>query len=184
MQEFLDWFQLSELFPLLVLIFLLSFVGRQIAPASGDAQKRARVVFVVGFLSYGGMDIYLSGLSDVTDTTLMVIRAILAGGIAYGLGSVGFSLAAVATEYAESREKSEPLPRVVVVTTTEPDEPPPVSEPPPPPPTLDERAERARLGYQHRLELIEKANLGQLEETAAMEKAKQVYLRDIDGLIQ
>ena len=183
MQQFLDWFQLSEFFPLVVLIFLLAFVGRQIAPASGDAQKRARVVFVMAFLAYACMDLCTSGISDVMETMLMVIRAILAGGIAFGLGSVGFSLTAVVQEYVESLQKTKPLPSTIVAPIPEPDEPPPQKEPPPPPPTIDERAEQARQQYRHRLELIEKANLGQLEETAAKEKAKQSYLRDIDGVI-
>ena len=68
MQEFLIWFQLSEFFPLGILIFLLAFVGRQIAPESGDAQKRAKVVFVIGFATYACMDLSTNGILDVTET--------------------------------------------------------------------------------------------------------------------
>ena len=184
MQEFLDWFQLSEFFPLGMLIFLLAFVGRQIAPESGDAQKRAKVVFVIGFATYACMDLSTNGILDVTETMYMVMRAILAGGIAYDLGSIGFSLAAVVQEYLKTLKNDQPVPVIFEPPVAEPEEiPPPAPEPPSPPPTPDERAEEARRQYQHRLELIERANLGPPETKAAQEKAKQGYLHAIDGVI-
>ncbi len=184
MQEFLDWFQLSEFFPLGMLIFLLAFVGQQIAPKSGDAQKRAKVVFVIGFGTYACMDLSTNGILDVTETMYMVMRAILAGGIAYGLGSIGFSLVAVIQDYWESLPQDKPIPTVFEPRIIEPEVVShPSPEPPPPPPTQDERAEDARRQYQHRLELIERANLGSLETKAAQEKAKQAYLHAIDGVI-
>ncbi len=181
----LEWFSLDQFFAHLVLISLLVFVGSQMAPLEKAFAKVSRAIFVAGFLLYSCMGIDAWGIADVSEATLIVIRAILAGGTAYGLGLIGLSIVAAKLEYLRwmkevllQKEVKPPEPVVMV-------EPPPEPEPLPlpPPPTRDELAERAKVIYQERLELIENAHLDALEERSAKERAKQTYLHEIDGLI-
>lgn len=184
-QVILEWFSLDQLFAHLVLISLLGFVGGQMAPLDRTFEKASRFVFVVGFLLYSCMAIDAWGIAEVWGATVIVVRAILAGGTAYGLGLIGLSMIAANMESLKAmkalllkKDVKQPEPVVMVEPISEP-EPIPL----PPPLTRDELAERAQASYQQRLLLIERANLDSLEERSAKERAKQTYLHEIDGLI-
>ena len=164
MKTILDWFQLEDFFPLLTLIFLLTFVGGQMAPADNNTRKWSQFVFVGGFLAYACLGINAWGIPSVSDAVLIVTRAILAGGTAYGLGLIAISLGTFLWEYGKAmRAPPDQLP----VKTPEPvvvRQPEPERLPLPPLPTHDELAEQAKAKYRNRLELIERANLDPLEE--------------------
>ena len=184
-QLILEWFSLDQLFAHLVLISLLRFVGGQMGPLDSTFEKASRFVFVAAFLMYCCMAIDAWGIAEVSGATVIVVRAILAGGTAYGWGLIGLSIIAANQESLKSmkeilfkKEVKPPEPVEMVEPSAEP-EPVPL----PPPPTKDELAERAKASYQERLLLIENAHLDELEERSARERAKQTYLHEIDGLI-
>lgn len=57
------------------------------------------------------------------------------------------------------------------------------AEPTMPLPTREERVADAKARYEHTLGLLDKAGLAGIELKAAQDKAKQDYLRGLDGLL-
>lgn len=54
--------------------------------------------------------------------------------------------------------------------------------PPPPPPTRDERAAGAKAHYERTVRMIEAAGLDAIEDRAARDEAKRLYLRELDSI--
>lgn len=85
MYDFLDWFRLEELFPIVALAGLLAYIGGELATPDVETYRRARRVTAAVFLLYGGMGIYTWGAIAASDVFVIALRALLAAGMAYGL---------------------------------------------------------------------------------------------------
>jgi hypothetical protein len=184
----LDWFRLDDWFPLLALAFILTFIGERMAGSDHIVRTRTRWFAAFGFLLYTGFGIHVCGLSNPYTVVLITLRALLASAMAYGIGLILFSIVNALAIFKRLValmnwfwKLSKLLPRMPKKKPVKIILPPPA--PRPAPPTAEERTEKARLRYQKRLQLIEKANLDPTEESAAKAKAKQTYLKEIDEVI-
>lgn len=184
MNDLLDWFQLTEFIPIMALTFILTFIGKNMAADYEQVQRCNSWFTAIAFLIYASMGISEWGIWDATRAVVIAMRALLAAAVAYGVGSILFSVFfALWLQWEVIKPKPkrpvwiEPAPIAPIEKLPEP------KPPPPPPPSPEERASRARTQYEERLELIAWANLGELEETAAKEKALQSYLKEIDKVI-
>ncbi len=116
--------------------------------------------------------------------------------LALAFGAAGFGLSVLGTAWivlsllsflfgalasAMTAPIPEPKPSVFVPPETAPKSEP--APPPPPPPTREERLAAAKQRYESSLQMLASAGLDEIEFKAAQEKAKQQYLRDLDGVL-
>ncbi len=88
MHSFLEWFRLEEFFPIVMIVLILTFVGQQMTSPVSEAYRKARRITAAVFLLYAAMGIYAWGAESLTDLLLIVMRACLAGGVAFGMALV------------------------------------------------------------------------------------------------
>ena len=112
MNDFLEWFRLEEMFQILALATLLIFIGEQMVRPDSESYRRARYCTSAAFLLYAGMGIYAFGTASVTELLIIVVRAMLASGFAYGLALVTLGPAAfiIGRVKAMTRAKAKPAP--------------------------------------------------------------------------
>lgn len=84
----LNWINLDETLTLLVLICLLVFTGWQMARPDTLAYRHACKSAAATLLLYGVLAVSAWGLSSAGDLLAIVVRAMLAAGIVFGLSSI------------------------------------------------------------------------------------------------
>ncbi len=206
MHDLLEFFSLRDVLPPLLLIGLLEFVGRQMAGDDGTVLWWARGFAAAGFLLYAGLGIDAWHPKRAGDCLELGVRALLAMGTVHGLARVTLPVLCflyhhlwarpltnrraraeerarqaaaeqVAREAAE-REQAERARRADEERRRQEE----IARRPPPP-TREERLAAAKQRYETSLHLLASAGLDEIERKAAQERAKQQYLRDIDGVM-
>ena len=202
----LDFFKLADLVPLLLLIGLLEAVGCQV---EGDPKTRwgARGTAAAGFLIYAIAGIAAWRPDTAWDFVELVMRAALAMGTAHGLARIVLPTAVflyrklwaepqkhrieLAKEKArqdaeneraarDAAEKEEERRRLAEQERRRREE----IASRPPPPTPEEQMEAAKKKYEGVRHRLEAASLDPVELQAALENARQQYLREIDGAMR
>lgn len=180
----LDFFDLDNAVPIVLLILLLRFVGGQM---NEDIRVRGwcKGAGVLCFLFLGIVGL-TEGADGAWDLLTLAFRAVLALGLGYALMSILAPIGLFLHHHIKRKEA------VVTVYHGEalPDPPkqaesPKKSLPPPtPPPTREELMADAKARYESTVRMLESAGLNEMELEAAKEKAKQQMLREIDWAIQ
>lgn len=207
MMELLEFFNLQDTVPLLLLICLLEFVGKQMSGDDGTVLWWARGFAGAGFLCYAAAGIDAWHPTKAGDFLLIGIRALLAMGTVHGLARVllpiigffyrhlwaipaerhrkwmdeqeqraaaeGAQRAKAEQEQAERERQAEAERRRAEELARR-----------PPPPTREERLAAAKQRYDSTLGVLSSAGLDDIELTAAKEKAKQQYLRELDEALK
>lgn len=119
MNELLDWINLDEFLTLVVLICLLVFTARQMARPNLLVYRQAGRLAGATVVLYAALGIHAWGVSSARDLLVILIRAILAAGVVFGIGTimlafvhhvVGDPLTAITSKYrqwtAEYRRQS------------------------------------------------------------------------------
>src|ERR1051326_8016176 len=88
MQSVLDFFTLNETVPLILLICLLQFVGRQIGGALPAVRWWARGVAGISFIAYAAAGIAAWEPRIAHEFLVISIRALLAMGTMHGLALI------------------------------------------------------------------------------------------------
>ena len=88
MHSFLEWFRLEEFLPIVLIALILIFIGQQMVRPDSETYRRARYCTSAVFLLYAGMGIYAFGPASVTELLLIVVRALLASGVAFAVSLV------------------------------------------------------------------------------------------------
>lgn len=88
MAELLDWIRADELLTLLVLIGLLIFAGQQLTSPSSVAYRNARRLAGFSIVLYAALAFFTWPPASAADVLDVVIRSLLAGGVAFGAGTV------------------------------------------------------------------------------------------------
>lgn len=172
---------------LFCLYAILAIVGSHMVqehPTLRKAGWRGAGLAYVIFSAYA-----MSVLKPTTASALagIAFRGLFAAGLACAMGWILLSAASSVRRLLPKRKPPAGLPIHRFPETKEPpreDRPPVPSSAPPPPPTPEERADAALRRYQARLQLLTKANLDETERQAARDRAKQHYLRDLDGVME
>lgn len=122
MHSFLEWFRLEEFFPIVMISLLLVFISQQIMGPDSETYRRARYCTSAVFFLYAGMGIYAFVPASVTELLIIVVRALLASGFAYGLSLVTLGPAAflIGRVRALTRSKAKPAPVEPPRPTTQP----------------------------------------------------------------
>jgi hypothetical protein len=186
METVLNFVDLHEFVPLVLLICLLYCVGQQMVTPNSGTLRWARRLAAVSFIAYGIAAIATFGPDSVTEFFWIAFRSLLASGLVLGLALILLPVVvfvfhhtlarAFATEQTPIPEpEPEPEPPVQPVEEVTP-EPPPVV----PPPTAAELAATAKQRYEGTLRLLADAGLDDQELRSGQERAKQVYLRDLE----
>ena len=162
MSEFLDWFSLSELFPLVMLIFLLIFIGGQMAQHDSGTYRRARRFSAAVFLLYAGMGIYSWSPSGATDFVVLLLRAALAAGVGFGLALLLLAPAIFVIEHVQAILPKPAPPRAVAHRRL------PLPPIPPRDPVVDD---------QKLLQHMEEQRLANVEQHAAQQRREEARLR-------
>ena len=206
MNDVLRFFNLGDLVPLLLLIWLLEFVGKQMGGDDTTVLWWARGFAVAGFLLYAGLGIDALHPKRAGDFLEVGVRALLAMGTVHGLARVTVPVIcflyrhlwatplANQRVWAEERERRASAEKSARETAqraqTERDR---LAEEErrrqeeiakrPSPPTREELLAAAKQRYEASLQMLSSAGLDEIELKAAQEKAKQQYLRDLDGVL-
>lgn len=206
MHDVLDFFDLQDVIPLVLLIWLLAFVGGQMS-TNEDDRWWARGFAVVGFLLYCGFAIEAWQPSRAGDFLELGVRALLAMGIVHGLARIAVPIVrflykhlwaepmAKQRAWAEEKERRDAAERAACEKAEaeqaerkrQEDEQRRRQEElanRPPPPTREERMESAKQRFEKTMRTLTAAGLDEIEMKAAHERAKQQYLRDIDEALQ
>lgn len=206
MESVLNFFRLDDAVPLILLICLLQFVGRQIGGDSEAVRWWARGVAAIGFIAYAAAGIATWEPKIAQDFLNIGIRALLAMGTVHGLALIIVPVLRFFYEHlwarpierqrrlaeerdrkaeAEQRER-EAAEKKRLEQEQKADEERRRQEEIaklPPPPTREERLKSAQERYEGTLKLLANAGLDDTELKAAQERAKQQYLREIDQVM-
>lgn len=85
MMSVLDWINLDDLLPLVVLIGLLIFIGGQMTRPTPETNRITRRVGYITWVLYAGTALYSWDVSGPMDFVGVALRASLATGLVYGL---------------------------------------------------------------------------------------------------
>jgi hypothetical protein len=107
----LDWINPEEFLSLVVLICILAFIGGQMTRPDSETYRNARRITAGVFLLYSGMGIYAWGPSGATELFVIILRAVLAAGVAFGLALVTLTPAAFLISQAKALIPPKPRPR-------------------------------------------------------------------------
>ena len=114
----LDWINLDEFLPLVVLIGLLNFIGGRMTRPTAETTRVTRRVAYVTFVIYAGIALCSWGVSGPMDMLPIILRASLATGLVFGLTLIAMPAIDAVTVIAKARFKPKieswtpPLPRV------------------------------------------------------------------------
>jgi hypothetical protein len=156
MTGFLEWFQVDHCVPILGLVCILTFLGNAMGSNDVQVQRRSTWFASTAFLLYVALDVWRNGAASPVELLAISLRGLMVFGVAYAVGSIAFSILNVIQTPFErlGAELIRPMARKL-----------------------------AWARYQRRLRLITRAKLTPMEASAAKEKAKHVYLQDIDKAI-
>jgi hypothetical protein len=161
-------------------IGLVMYVAGDLASAGDPAARRAgagvaglTLIAVMAFGILSGMNLFALALG-ATGVGLLTL------GTAWIVLSIAFAMfkalvSAMTPRFPEVMP--EPAPPILLPTF----EPEPLLLPPPP--TREERMASAKERFENALHMLSESGLDETELKAAQEKAKQQYLRDVDGII-
>lgn len=88
MNQILDFIRLEEAIELVLLATLLAFIGGQMSRPDSETYRKARKITGAVFLLYTGLGLFTWGLTGVTDLLLIVVRAVLASAVSFGVALV------------------------------------------------------------------------------------------------
>ncbi len=204
---FLQFFDLRDAVQLVLLICLLRFVGQQMGEANHLMYWSARTCGVVIFALYVWLGIEAWNPRRAEEFLSLGVRALLAMGIAHALARIVLSIllffyrilwlkplaqqrawaqelarrsAAAKAALAEAEQRQAEQLQLAELQRQREEE----LARRPPPPTREELMAAAKQRYESRLHALSAADLDELELRTAKEKAKQQYLREIDGVIK
>lgn len=203
MQSVLEFFTLNDLGPLILLICLLQFVGRQIGGDSEAVRWWARGVAAMSFIAYNVAGITTWDPRVAQEFLNIATRALLAMGTTHGIALIIVPVLrffyqhlwarpierqrALAQERArkaeaEKREREVAEQKQAQQERLAEEERRKQQEAAnkPPPPTRADLVITAKERFDATLKLLESANLDDIELRAAQAKAKQEYLRELD----
>lgn len=197
----LEAINLNEFVPIVVLIFLLEVVGNQMIAYRPETQRWALRLAAAAFIGYALAALGAWPPTEAWDVVAIVTRAMLAGGLMLAISkialtAIGFLYDRTLGDYlrnlrAERQRKladerwqleHELRKQEYEMEQRKLEGPPPPS--PPPPPDREAIAARAKARYRAAIAIIEEAHMDELEHQAALKKAKQQYLRMLDGALQ
>lgn len=187
MSEFLDFVNLEEALPLLVLVLLLWFLGSQMTESDSVSQRWTWRIAAAALLLYAAAGIVAWTPARPTEFVTLVLRAALAAGLARGISMILLPPLRFLYQQLSLHLAVKPKPQRQLVPTDIPlreERPSSPPETPPPSPTPEERAAAALARYEAKLQLLDQARLDETELRTAREHAKQLYLRELDELIQ
>lgn len=130
----------DEFLPLVVLIFLLAFIGGQMTRSDSETYQKARRITAAVFLLYTGMAIYAWSPSGATDLLVIILRASLAAGMAFGLSLVTLAPATSLVRQVKAWVPPKPTPN-----PAKPPKPSPLPVSMPRDFAAEERAEKERM---------------------------------------
>lgn len=187
MKAILEFINLEDFVPLALLVIVLCVVGSQMAAVSSTAQRLAKILAACGFVTFAIVGIAEWQAETPWEFLQVVIRSLIAGGLVLGLSLVllpmlvvvyrntlGLVLANGEMKPEQPQQRKE---RDVPVEKSDP--PPPI-----PPPTAAERASTAQQRYEERLRVLATAKLDDTELKAAQDRAKQLYLKDLNEVMK
>ena len=207
MRDVLQFFNLGDALPLLLLIWLLHFVGGQMNGDNAAVVWWARGVAAAGFLFYAGGGIATWTPTKAVGFLTVGLQALLAMGTAHGLALVILPVLRFfyqhlwaqplerqrvlaedrARRVAAENEKLAVAAQHQAARERRAEEERRKQEEiarRPPPPSREERLTAARKRYDHTLHLLASASLDDTELHAARERAKQQYLREMDEVMK
>lgn len=113
MTDVLEWINLEDSLTLLVLIFLLIFIGGQMARPGSAVYGQARRLSAGTIVLYAALGIYAWGPSSAGDFVMILIRALFAGGVMFGTSlailaavhqAIGDPISAIVAKYRQWTE--------------------------------------------------------------------------------
>ena len=206
MNDWLDFFRIPNVLPIVTLICLLSFVASRFGEETVFARRCAQALGMGTFIVYAACWFDKTKPSIPSDYVVMVTQALLAMGVSHGVGRmagsvIGFVHVQVISRPLEhfrritldrklkedfkrdeksKREKEEAKKAEVEELQRRRRE---EDARRPPPPTLEEKAQAAERRYLRTVKTIQNSKMDDMEIKSALEKAKQRYLQDMDGLL-
>jgi|ERR1051326_705910 hypothetical protein len=202
MHDVLEFFNFRDTVPLILLICLLEFVGRQMSGSDPTVLWWARAIAGAAFLGYAGCAIDTYEPQIAAEFLTVAVRSLLAMGNAHGLARVTVPVVcffyrhlvaeplasqrrlAAQREARQAQEKSqrEFAERERVKRDHEAEEKRRKEEEfanKPPPPTRQELMAAAKKRFDETLAMLPTAGLDEVELKAAQDKAKQQFLREL-----
>lgn len=88
MLDFLDFFRLEEIFEFVALICLLAWVGGQITGSNSKLIRGSLRAGSIVFFVYVGLALYQWGIDGPSQGIVILLRALLAAGVTFGLSLV------------------------------------------------------------------------------------------------
>lgn len=177
----LQWIDLNEWGSLVVLIGLLLFIGHHVSGGDYHVQRASVVIATVSFIWYCLEAVGAWGAATPTDLMYIVIRAVFAAGMVLGAARILLPLLILGYRQIPKMPPARPASITLPPVIKEVSQPEPT--PPPPALTAKEKADNAKLRHQERIEIIDKAISDSTENAAAKLRSKQIFLKDIDEVM-
>lgn len=196
----LEAINLQESVPIVVLIFLLTIVGNQMIAFRPETHRWALRLAAAAFIGYALAALGTWPPAEAWDVVAIVVRAMLACGLVLAISkialtAVGFLYDRTLGDYLrklraarqaqleqERWEREHALRKQEYELEQRKLERP--KPPAPPPPDREAIAAQAKARYRATVAMIEEAGMNELEKQAALNKAKQQYLRMLDGVLR
>jgi hypothetical protein len=197
----LEAINLDEFVPIVVLIFLLEVVGNQMIAFRPETRRWALRLAAAAFIGYALAALGVWPPHEAWDVVAIVMRAMLAGGLVLAISKIALTAAGFLYDRTigehlrrlqaerqrkldDERWQQEHELRVKEYELAQRKLERPKPAPPPPPPDRDAIAAQAKARYRATIAIIEDANFDEAEREAAIKKAKQQYLRALDGAMK
>lgn len=206
MHDLINFFDVRDIVPLVLLIWLLQFVGSCISGNNGTVLWLARTFAAAGFLLYAAVVIDAWRPTQAAAFFVVGVQAMLAMGTIHGLAYVTLPVLCFLYRHlwseplARHRAWKEQQEREAEAEKAARDEEEKRKAEQaraaefqrqideelarrPPPPTHDELLTAAREQHEKKLRMLAASGLKGIELKAAQDKAQQKYLRELDDLL-